>query len=1667
MKQKRKVKSLIPSKSGSNVFLTTLLFLLWWILCFWAVRLFTSSMWVEAADAGSIEYPWIADKHEVLLKFWLIPKGGDTPLNEMYLTWTTFVISGDNWVSVNIGNSNDLDKYVNYLWWDGWMNISSDNITIIWGSADEVYQNNDDATVLWWMHNKVDEWNNKASPVILWWEGRNDAGYKTIWKNQEGSAVVWWQNNEIKDNGSYDFILWGENNKIDGSNVIVWWSRVNVDEKSNVFAFSHGDSAFEPESENAFYLNLKNGLWLNRTAVNDWVDSNWAVSFWEVNIVTQKCTSADKWVQWTWQGCLVGCTETSAASLPSKWEMIDHGTGCEKICENNSSYCMINPIKIEVNSNPSYCTNIGVDTGHSHHCGGEENILPTYKDVLFETVLIDSDAKCPDPADPNNWTENRCVFKCDGWYHLTWGADGRARCYKDCELVWDHSTIKHNETVTAYKRTDTNCSYNSDAQKGPYTCKNYKATLVCDNWTLKVKQSFASSIENGKDAYDLWYQYNECMLHQYRCPATYNYNKSQIDSVFKDAPTNGRWNIQNRQKIVWTRWQYKLCVDYDAVTRNTVQYLNGESCFERDKNADNSYNLHYQWLGCNDHYHTWSRSNYVCMKDCTLKNPNGTTKYYLHETRITGYKNGSVDCGSAGNGKCESETLICNDGKWTKLNGAITDVYKYNDCSLNDFNCSLTEYNVDESTKTAHQGESVYASSCISYDGQDDKVTCSKRRTDYKLTNCVGWHSTYHTDVEDEGRNKWCISNDGEKRCRHAGATVSHHFHYINALVPVRWSGTAYNNWSWSTPANCWWECDTNYHEDEEEGDCISNSRNVNCSDYYTLPANASWKRQGYQTWNISQGKWNSPLYCSWDCNSGWHENAAGTACEKDCTVVSCSAYTLDSCPDHWHCSECTKVDASCNDGETKLQLDYCDTDYEVSSDGTSCEYNPSCTANYCSAYGLDECPEWWNCSWCTIKYTDCTNWDQKARLDSCEDGWTKVWDTCVKDNSWCTGCPSGAVGHGWTCTSYGPCSSTAITSTCSNGVWNVEPWQFSLPNQGDCTPRQYPCGWDAPEDWEGVQKWTPGYSIWHTPTDWTYVDFDDYYGSACTWTCGEWHVKAWNGCAESVPPNPFDDSCLADTYTYGDCSYSIPALSSWWNKTVSTSTSSRNWSVTASCSNWTLSYSDKSCNKSTSCGTAPTNSSWVVWTYAQSWNGSAWSPSSKSKTCVTSSSSTTECSFICDSGKTCDGNTCITVCGSSGNPAGCNGLFSPTYGWVATWWSSYSYTCKYWTLSYSCSATCPTGTYWFGLQCKTATSICDDTHNGCVDGWTFVNGSAGSKTLSNTTTYTWKCKRGDYTENCSQTVNTCDDRDSQECETPDIWTAAWTWDDQSCSCQCPSGTSFESGNHGCECPSGQRWNGSKCVSACSNALEAQNCEVGQWWSAQWTWNDRTCSCDCPAGTIVTDDNHCVQEGGETGGGTCDTYREFNPSWALYCPAPSGNYDSQCNSEAWAGWSCSFNDSCPGRVPMCECTRSDPCQGCSAAWACSAANHGDTCVTYTVNTTYWSSCSTYKRTSKCDNGTWDRTPGAYSSCSVVQESCEQDEIEVSYGQVQYYQDTLNYSCSCQNSICCCSAPCECASWENREHADSQTACDGIRYAMTCYPLQCSDDGRWSVDICRR
>jgi hypothetical protein len=198
--------------------------------------------------------------------------------------------------------------------------------------------------------------------------------------------------------------------------------------------------------------------------------------------------------------------------------------------------------------------------------------------------------------------------------------------------------------------------------------------------------------------------------------------------------------------------------------------------------------------------------------------------------------------------------------------------------------------------------------------------------------------------------------------------------------------------------------------------------------------------------------------------------------------------------------------------------------------------------------------------------------------------------------------------------------------------------------------------------------------------------------------TCNEWYELSndWLSCQPIwVRPGGQEDpeDCWAKTHTYGSCSFSISALSDGASTTETYSDSTYYGTTTAKCTNGTLSYSSESC---------------------------------------------------------------ITVCNSSTDPWSCNGSFSASWYPWSTWRSSYDYTCKYWTLSYSCSATCPTWKYWAGSQCDDLDTICRSTHNNCVSPASFVNGSASSTTSSLTTTYTWKCQRGDLTEECSETKQSC-----------------------------------------------------------------------------------------------------------------------------------------------------------------------------------------------------------------------------------------------------------------------------------------------------------------------
>jgi hypothetical protein len=83
--------------------------------------------------------------------------------------------------------------------------------------------------------------------------------------------------------------------------------------------------------------------------------------------------------------------------------------------------------------------------------------LNAYKNVVFETYLIDSEEECPSNA------HNQCAYRCNSNAHLTGDVtgkkDGVTMCFKDCKLPWD-STIskKHNETIIGYDNVNAYCT---------------------------------------------------------------------------------------------------------------------------------------------------------------------------------------------------------------------------------------------------------------------------------------------------------------------------------------------------------------------------------------------------------------------------------------------------------------------------------------------------------------------------------------------------------------------------------------------------------------------------------------------------------------------------------------------------------------------------------------------------------------------------------------------------------------------------------------------------------------------------------------------------------------------------------------------------------------------------------------------------------------------------------------------------------------------------------------------------------------------------------------------------------------------------------------------------------------------------------------------------------
>ena len=940
MKQKRKVKSLISSESGSNLLLTTLLFLLWWVLCFWAVSLFTSSVWVEASGPSSeVTYEWIDDQVEVVFDLSFAPENDlGNAVSNMYLTTEgTFYME---WEVVNSSAGNAVDANNAYLLWWEWANIASDNITLIWGSNNgsqnnDIQEGNPNAAILWWEWNIVSSGNNKNPAVLLWWKGN------TIWTNQDGDAIIGWNNNVIGANVVNSYILWWESNQIfaGSKNVIVWGKQVLLDRVlSNIFAFA--DRNFIPKWSNAFYLYVTKGLWLWEKSEQWWVASKWPVSFGDVS--GKSCTDANIGVQWTLGWCLVWCTALWVSN-DQKWELIDHWDTCEVAFNTTySSSCMVYvPTPEPKPTYTSQCTVGNVDTSNATHCAS--NLLDSYENVLFETYLVDSDDHCPDP----NAVEDKCAFRCNQNFHLTWDkawGTNKVKCYADCQLPWNpNETIKHNQKITGYNVETVSCSNNSyvfprdtkiiNFPTKTYTVQNgkvknwtsyesctthdHRKTIVCNNGHLYLAKSNgqADTAKEVKRGWTYNYVYESCTLEKYDCPTTvYNLDRNFITTTWKEASTIS-WNNKDRATTTWARWYYKLCIDWAP---HTVQ--NGASCDKRPVATG----YHYQLTKCLNNYSTWVSHPYECRKKCLLDG-----NYYVDGATVLGYKTGSVQCPNV----CESMELTCHDWVWSWN----ADMYPKSTCDVTPYEC--TWYNVSQDTYDSHKNDAEYeACQLLKKNGIYE---CIGNGYKYKLTGCK-WDRHVYTLSDPQ----YCVENYQWVACD-SNVTLGVWETVVTGVpVLVTWV----SNWPW----------DTNWH-------------------------------------------WTSPAKCQKKCDDGYYGDPGN--CTEKCKVKTCdSSFNLTSysqCPMWWKCSSCTPMDEECNEWDTKWRADWCDEDNGWYSDWAGgCKQNDSGPEDPDPECLWDE--PWDNTrSWSTSPSSD-TYWryvsDTSATLGACE--WTCKNNDYVRDGN-------------------------------------------------------------------------------------------------------------------------------------------------------------------------------------------------------------------------------------------------------------------------------------------------------------------------------------------------------------------------------------------------------------------------------------------------------------------------------------------------------------------------------------------------------------------------------------------------------------------------------------------------------------------------------------------
>ena len=294
----------------------------------------------------------------------------------------------------------------------------------------------------------------------------------------------------------------------------------------------------------------------------------WWISIWGININSDICSEEDYWVQWMWEWCLVWCT---SASKWNWWELLENSNRCVDLCMNNDR-CLTTDssesLELWDRSFLSICTQWEFYTGNAIMCNSRSLLM--HENVAYQTTLLEYGVPCPISQNENDNYDNKCVFKCNSWAHLTGDLTwrfGLTWCYRNCKLPWSLSweTIRHNEIVMAYNLADAYCSNSWEHD----TCSDHEKALICSDWDLYVVGEW--NIASSDLAKSLWYVSDTCTLNSFVCNLWYYnvaYNEVNMDT-----------------------WNYESCMDYGAVEWE---------CVSSDENS------HYRLVSCKSWYSTWA-----------------------------------------------------------------------------------------------------------------------------------------------------------------------------------------------------------------------------------------------------------------------------------------------------------------------------------------------------------------------------------------------------------------------------------------------------------------------------------------------------------------------------------------------------------------------------------------------------------------------------------------------------------------------------------------------------------------------------------------------------------------------------------------------------------------------------------------------------------------------------------------------------------------------------------------------------------------------------------------------------------------------------------------------------------------------------------------------------